>query len=344
MADLKAHLTNYAINKDSANYAQATDADGSDASKRTWSWLSGWLHANHGAERTQGLWRSICDLCVKTLLAVLPIVRREYREIFSEAGRSRCFQILGVDIMIDRKLKPWLVECNIMPSFATESPLDEQVKGRLLRQALSVVPARSTDATLHAIDVEEAQDAAKEAVHVAWMQQCRKRIEACFRRYAPERVPKIDALLKRHEGAEGELAARVERKYSYGRLDMNRANENHLPRLRGAQTAPSRAGEGASTPQELAPALTDAGVERTAEEEAAGWIPQYCTVLCRTVLYCIVHCGGGGCGMEPTILYCAALCRTVLYCALRTRRPRDGARLARSMRWSAACAINARCT
>ena len=41
--------------------------------------------------------------------------------------RSRCFQILGVDIMVDRKLRPWLVECNIMPSFATDSPLDEEV-------------------------------------------------------------------------------------------------------------------------------------------------------------------------------------------------------------------------
>ena len=45
----------------------------------------------------------------------------------SSVERSRCFQILGVDIMVDRKLRPWLVECNIMPSFATDSPLDEEV-------------------------------------------------------------------------------------------------------------------------------------------------------------------------------------------------------------------------
>ena len=43
-----------------------------------------------------------------------------------------CFQILGFDIMIDRNFKPWLIEVNQSPSFATDSPLDYKVKKAVL--------------------------------------------------------------------------------------------------------------------------------------------------------------------------------------------------------------------
>jgi len=39
-----------------------------------------------------------------------------------------CFEILGVDILIDSKLKPWLIEFNYTPSFWTDSALDLRVK------------------------------------------------------------------------------------------------------------------------------------------------------------------------------------------------------------------------
>ena len=35
-----------------------------------------------------------------------------------------CFEILGFDIMIDNKLKPWLIEIIHSPSFSTDTPLD----------------------------------------------------------------------------------------------------------------------------------------------------------------------------------------------------------------------------
>ena len=34
--------------------------------------------------------------------------------------------------MLDDKLKPWLIEVNNMPSFATDTPLDEKVKSELM--------------------------------------------------------------------------------------------------------------------------------------------------------------------------------------------------------------------
>jgi tubulin polyglutamylase TTLL6/13 len=68
---------------------------------------------------------------------------------------SRCFEILGFDIMIDSKLRPWLIEVNHLPSFGTDSPLDLDIKARLMaskphltRMLLNSNPAASR-AALH---------------------------------------------------------------------------------------------------------------------------------------------------------------------------------------------------
>jgi len=49
---------------------------------------------------------------------------------------SRCFEVLGFDVMIDSNLKPWIIEVNHLPSFGTDSPLDYDIKDRLMKQVL----------------------------------------------------------------------------------------------------------------------------------------------------------------------------------------------------------------
>ena len=39
-----------------------------------------------------------------------------------------CFEILGFDVLIDEKLKPWLIEINHAPSFSTDTPFDFKIK------------------------------------------------------------------------------------------------------------------------------------------------------------------------------------------------------------------------
>jgi tubulin polyglutamylase TTLL6/13 len=58
---------------------------------------------------------------------------------------SRAFEVLGFDIMLDDKLKPWLIEVNHLPSFATESPLDLDIKSRLMEQVFNTLPVRMDD-------------------------------------------------------------------------------------------------------------------------------------------------------------------------------------------------------
>jgi tubulin polyglutamylase TTLL6/13 len=41
--------------------------------------------------------------------------------------------------MIDHHFKPWLIEVNQSPSFATDSPLDYEVKKSVLRDTFSLL-------------------------------------------------------------------------------------------------------------------------------------------------------------------------------------------------------------
>lgn len=43
-----------------------------------------------------------------------------------------CFEVLGFDIFLDHKLKPWVLEVNHTPSFTTDSPLDFKIKKNLI--------------------------------------------------------------------------------------------------------------------------------------------------------------------------------------------------------------------
>ena len=50
-----------------------------------------------------------------------------------------CFQILGFDIMLDAKCKPYLLEVNHNPSLSADSPLDEKVKSELIRDTINLL-------------------------------------------------------------------------------------------------------------------------------------------------------------------------------------------------------------
>ncbi|VDL98683.1 unnamed protein product [Schistocephalus solidus] len=63
----------------------------------------------------------------------------------SIAIRSAAFEILGFDIMLDRNLRPWLIEVNRSPSFGCDQELDVRVKSGLLRDALHLINIRPSD-------------------------------------------------------------------------------------------------------------------------------------------------------------------------------------------------------
>ena len=47
-----------------------------------------------------------------------------------------CFEILGIDIFLDEKVKPWLIEVNALADFAIDSSLDKRIKYDVVYVAL----------------------------------------------------------------------------------------------------------------------------------------------------------------------------------------------------------------
>ena len=50
-----------------------------------------------------------------------------------------CFEILGFDIFLDDKLKPWIIEVNHAPSFVCDTPLDTKIKRGLLMDVFNML-------------------------------------------------------------------------------------------------------------------------------------------------------------------------------------------------------------
>ncbi|XP_034880048.1 tubulin polyglutamylase TTLL13P-like [Mirounga leonina] len=140
--DVCMHLTNYAINKHNENFVR----DDAAGSKRKLSTLNAWLR-EHGYDPRE-LWRDIEDIIIKTIISAHSVLRHNYRTCFPQyltGGTCACFEILGFDILLDHKLKPWLLEVNHSPSFTTDSRLDREVKDTLLCDAMTLVNLRGCD-------------------------------------------------------------------------------------------------------------------------------------------------------------------------------------------------------
>ncbi|XP_070563404.1 LOW QUALITY PROTEIN: tubulin polyglutamylase TTLL7-like [Ptychodera flava] len=138
------HLTNYSVNKRSENFEKTDDVD--SGSKRSIKFLNDFLRKND--YDVAAIWKSITDLIVKTMVVAEPHVLHAYR--MCRPGQppgsdSVCFEILGFDVLLDRKLKPWLLEINRSPSFGTDQKIDQEIKGGLLEDTFRLLNIKASD-------------------------------------------------------------------------------------------------------------------------------------------------------------------------------------------------------
>eukprot|EP00633_Aureoumbra_lagunensis_P003975 CAMPEP_0197318412 /NCGR_PEP_ID=MMETSP0891-20130614/50936_1 /TAXON_ID=44058 ORGANISM="Aureoumbra lagunensis, Strain CCMP1510" /NCGR_SAMPLE_ID=MMETSP0891 /ASSEMBLY_ACC=CAM_ASM_000534 /LENGTH=504 /DNA_ID=CAMNT_0042808861 /DNA_START=872 /DNA_END=2390 /DNA_ORIENTATION=+ len=171
---------------------------------------------------------------VKTVLSILPALQREYHSLFpcqqqNTKNNSHCFEILGFDVIIDHALRPWLVEINHLPSFGTDSDLDQNIKSRVVREALSLVQAQANDRNNYEMNemnqieqrlyyTTEQQDEQSsvippEIIQRNKIQSIRRKIQDIFLQSKPEHIVRIEGWMRKYAGREESLLQLVEKKY-----------------------------------------------------------------------------------------------------------------------------------
>ncbi|KAI4497308.1 hypothetical protein M0802_007555 [Mischocyttarus mexicanus] len=134
------HLTNYAVNKHSRMYI----VDEEIGSKRKISTLLKWLKVKN--IDVDDLWNKIDEIIIKTILAAHPILKHSYRTCFPTHDRTyACFELLGFDILLDWKLRPYLLEVNHSPSFHTDAQIDKDIKESLLIDTFEILNLQQCD-------------------------------------------------------------------------------------------------------------------------------------------------------------------------------------------------------
>lgn len=271
MRDKCMHLTNYAVNKRSDKYQrdQKESTSSNMGNKRSISWLLDWLKRERGEAAANEMWKKIGDICVLTILSIMPTLQREYDSVFgksnlqthqqsntssSGSNHSHCFELLGFDIMIDTKLNPILIEVNHLPSWGTDSSIDELIKSRVIVQALSVINVKSYEKRVYegarrkqsllrlrnrreTVDYELDRDnndvpaqtepatkKTKKNPDLFDSNSAERKIRNIYEIYAPEKLPHVKDLLNKYRGYEEWLVMRVEEKYIHINHNINESS------------------------------------------------------------------------------------------------------------------------
>ncbi|XP_028291413.1 tubulin monoglutamylase TTLL4 isoform X2 [Gouania willdenowi] len=132
------HLTNYSINKKNSEYQ--SNSDDTDCQGHKWSLKALWKHLSSQGINTSSIWEKIKDIVVKTIIAAEPYVNSLMK--MNVRSAYSCHELFGFDIMLDEKLKPWILEVNISPSLHSNTPLDLSIKGNMMSDVLNLAGFR----------------------------------------------------------------------------------------------------------------------------------------------------------------------------------------------------------
>lgn len=138
MQNMFVHLTNYALNKDNGDFKMPQSVNDDTSHKRSISSLLKVLRSQ--GKDVEKMWAEIKDLIIKTMLTIQPELAHSYRTCQpSDQESLMCFELLGFDVILTHDMKPMLLEVNHAPSFATDSPLDYDIKKQLFEDMFGLL-------------------------------------------------------------------------------------------------------------------------------------------------------------------------------------------------------------
>lgn len=129
------HLTNYSVNKKNEKFEQNHNGGGH---KQPISRVMDILERM--GYNVVELKKKIDEIVLLTVLIGMPHMSHSYQSCIKALDKkSRCFEILGFDILIDSDFKPWILEVNHSPSLACDSQFDADIKEKLIEEAIEIM-------------------------------------------------------------------------------------------------------------------------------------------------------------------------------------------------------------
>ncbi|KAH8298555.1 hypothetical protein KR044_011025 [Drosophila immigrans] len=136
------HLTNYCVNRRNSNYNAGNGHEG--GSKRKLCEYNKWLKDHN--YNVDEFWAAVDDAIIKTVISAWPVLKHNYHVCFPKHDKIQaCFQLLGFDILVDWKLKPYILEVNHTPSLCGDETVDNEVKRPLIRDTLNLISSPLVD-------------------------------------------------------------------------------------------------------------------------------------------------------------------------------------------------------
>ncbi|KAJ3592749.1 hypothetical protein NHX12_007876 [Muraenolepis orangiensis] len=120
------HLTNYSVNKKNSEYQ--TNSDDKACQGHKWALKALWQYLGAKGINTTLIWDKIKDMVIKTIIASDPYINSLLKMHLS--APYSCHELFGFDIMLDNKLKPWVLHSN--------TALDVTIKGQMIRDVLNL--------------------------------------------------------------------------------------------------------------------------------------------------------------------------------------------------------------
>ncbi|CAF3588851.1 unnamed protein product [Rotaria sp. Silwood1] len=151
--NLSMHLTNYIPDENELDDDFDIDNGKTDSLEFLFKYLK---NQNQDVNK---LWKEIQNIVIKTIFLAEPHLLKTYRMCrpgVLPTSESVCFELLGFDILIDKKLKPWILEVNRCPSFDVNRQIEFDIKIKLLYETFDLLRFRSSDRK-KSIDIEKTE-------------------------------------------------------------------------------------------------------------------------------------------------------------------------------------------
>jgi len=150
-----------------------------------------------------------------------PDCKDKCKQARGDVGGSRCFEVLGFDIMLDDHCTPILIETNHLPAFGSDCPVDRSVKKLLMEEVFAIIKARPQDEQVYRDylineskerllggkkNVSDLQQDEESAVSLA-----RRQLSSIYTKHVPCHLEKIPLLVEKACEKYGEKQDQIEK-------------------------------------------------------------------------------------------------------------------------------------